>query len=170
MRSRPSGSELIMRYWPLVKTFHKVCGEPLTVTRMRHSALPLALVAPFAFVLVASAAIAQSGPLVLDRSQGVISLEAYAPNIVRITMSTDPAAAAAAPGYGFVAHPSADGWTHERESDGTDVYRSAQMVVHIAPANLPKDKLPQAMPLDELNNQLREHFFPGSGGTGGPHN
>jgi alpha-glucosidase/alpha-D-xyloside xylohydrolase len=154
----------------LMKTLHKVCGEPLTANPVRHSALPLALVAPLAFILATSAAIAQPGPLVLDRGQGVISLEAYAPNILRITMSTDPAAAAAAPGYGFVAHPSADGWIHEHESDGSDVYRSSRMVVRIAPANLPKDQLPQAMPLDDLNNQLREHYFPGSGGTGGPHN
>jgi len=115
------------------------------------------------------AAMAQSGSLVLERDGGVISLEPYAPNILRVTISTDRAAATAAPGYGFVAKPSAEGWTHERDAEGYDVYRSAQMVVRVAPADLPKDKLPQPMPLDELNLQLREHYFGGGSGHH-PHN
>ena len=64
------------------------------------------------------AAMAQSGPLVLERPGRVISLEPYAPNILRVTMSTDQAAAAAAAGYGFVAAPSSAGWTHERDRRG----------------------------------------------------
>ena len=59
-------------------------------------------------------AMAQSGPLVLEREGRLISLEPYAPNILRVTMSTDKAAAIGAPGYGFVAKPSAEGWTHEQ--------------------------------------------------------
>jgi alpha-glucosidase/alpha-D-xyloside xylohydrolase len=107
---------------------------------------------------------AQPGPLVLDRGKGTISLEPYAPNILRITMSTEKASATAAPGYGFVAQPSFDGWTHEHNADGSDVYRSAKMVVRISAADRPKDELPQAMPLDDLNNQLREQYFDGDGG------
>ena len=114
-------------------------------------------------------AIAQSTPLVLERDGRVISLEPYAPNIVRVTMSIDKAAATGAPGYGFVAKPSAEGWTHERDADGGDVFRSARMVVRVAPGNLPADKLPQPMPLDALNRQLREVYFGGGGGQG-PHN
>ena len=95
----------------------------------------------------------------------MISLEPYAPNILRVTMSTDRAAATALPGYGFVAQPSAEGWTHERDAEGYDVYRSARMVVRLAPGDLPKDKLPQPMPLDALNLQLREQYF-GGGGNG----
>src|SRR5271156_2943443 len=53
------------------------------------------------------AAVAQSGPLVLERAHGVISLEPYAPNILRVTMSTDQAGATATPGYGFIAKASA---------------------------------------------------------------
>ena len=48
-------------------------------------------------------AMAQSGPLVLERNGWAISLEPYAANIVRVTMSIDKAAATGAPGYGFVA-------------------------------------------------------------------
>ena len=122
------------------------------------------------------AAMAQAGPLVLEREGRVISLEPYAPNILRVTMSTDRAAATGAPGYGFVAQPSAEGWTHERDAEGYDVYRSARMVVRLAPGDLPKDKLPQPMPLDALNLQLRHQYFGGGGGSGpndggrGPHN
>ena len=55
---------------------------------------------------------AQDGPLVLERAGRTIALEPYAPNILRVSMSIDRAAATAAPGYGFVAKPSAEGWTH----------------------------------------------------------
>ncbi|HUB50831.1 MAG TPA: TIM-barrel domain-containing protein [Terracidiphilus sp.] len=139
--------------------------------RSAKSGSSVTFAALIAASLFSSAATAQSGPLVLDRGRGsVIALEAYAPNIVRITMSTDQAAAATPPGYGFVAHPSADGWAHEHQADGSDVYRSVQMVVRIAPPDLPNDKLPQPMPLDAINNELREHFFPPSGSGSGPHN
>ncbi len=85
---------------------------------------------------LAGAAMAQSGPLVLEREGRVISLEPYAPNILRVTMSTDRAAATGAPGYGFVAQPSAEGWAHERDGEGYDVFRSARMVVRLAPGDL----------------------------------
>ena len=102
-------------------------------------------------VLVPHAATAQTGPLVLERDGRVISLEPYAANILRVSMSVDRNAATSAPGYGFVAKPSAEDWTHERDAEGGDVFRSARMVVRVAPGNLPKDKLPQQMPLDALN-------------------
>ena len=41
---------------------------------------------------------AQGGPLVLERDGRTISLEPYAANILRVTMSTDRGAATAAPG------------------------------------------------------------------------
>ena len=116
------------------------------------------------------AAVAQGNPLVLEREGRTISLEPYAPNILRVTMSSDRAAATNAPGYGFVAKPSADGWTHERDSEGYDVYRSARIVARLAPDNLPKEKLPQAMQLDPLNQQLREQYFGGDNRRHRPHN
>jgi alpha-D-xyloside xylohydrolase len=117
-------------------------------------------------VSLGAVGMAQNGPLVLARDGGVISLEAYAPNIVRVTMSTDRAAATAASGYGFLAKPSAPGWTHERDSEGNDIFRSARMVVRVSPGNLAKEKLPQPMPLDALNLQLRDPYFGGGGGHG----
>jgi alpha-D-xyloside xylohydrolase len=115
-------------------------------------------------------AVAQSGPLVLERDGRTISLEPYAPNILRVTISTDKAAATAAPGYGFVAKPSAEGWTHERDAEGDEVFRSTRMGVRVSPDNLPKEKLPQAMQLDALNQQLREQYFGGDNRRHRPHN
>ena len=115
-------------------------------------------------MLLVAAAMGQAGPLVLERSGRVISLESYAPNVVRVTMSTNKATATSAPGYGFVAKPSPEGWTHERGAQGYDVFRSARIVVRVAPGELPKENQPQPMPLDDLNSQLREVYFGGMGG------
>jgi alpha-D-xyloside xylohydrolase len=112
-------------------------------------------------------AAAQAGPLIFERNGRVISLEPYAPNILRVTMSLDNSAATGAPGYGFVAKPSAEGWTHEITAEG-DVYRSSQMVVRLAPGDLPRDKQPKPMPLDSLNLELRNQYFGGGGGGNGP--
>ena len=98
---------------------------------------------------------AQGGPLVLKRDGRVISLEPYAQNILRVTMSKDMAEAMGDLGYGFGGKPSAEGWTHDRDAEGGDVFRSPRMVVRLAPGNLPSEKLPQPMPLDALNRQLR---------------
>jgi alpha-glucosidase/alpha-D-xyloside xylohydrolase len=110
---------------------------------------------------------------VLKRDGRVISLVPYAPNIVRVTISTGSAAAASDaanenPGYGFVAKPSAAGWTHEHDAEG-DVLRSDRMVVRVSPENPPIDTLPKPMPLDALNSQLRDIYFGGGGGHR-PHN
>lgn len=106
---------------------------------------------------------AQDAPLVLQRDGRIVSLEPYAPNILRVTISTDRAAATASPGYGFVAKPSAQGWTHTQDAAGEDVFRSSKMVVRVAPAHLAEDQLPKRMPLDALNNQLRQKYFGGPG-------
>lgn len=124
----------------------------------------------FLTALLAGSAMAQDVSLVLERDGRLISLVPYAENILRVTMSTVKTAATGAPGYGILATPSAEGWTHERDAEGDDVFRSARMVVRVVPSDLPKDKLPQQMPLDALNRQLREQYF-GGGGTGyAPHN
>src|SRR3984893_13290915 len=114
------------------------------------------------------AAMAQGDSLVLQRDGRVISLVPYAPNIVRVTISTDAAAGASDPGYGFVGKPSAEGWTHERDAKG-DVFRSARLVVRVSPGDVADDEQPKPMPLDALNSQLRDVYF-GDGGGHRPHN
>ena len=113
---------------------------------------------------------AQSKGVLLERDGRFISLVPYAPNILRITMSTSKAAATAAPGYGIAANPSALGWDNGIDAQGNDVYRSDRMVVRVAPGNLPTDKLPQPMPLDALNLQLRNKYFPSTENPYAPHN
>ncbi len=104
--------------------------------------------------------------IVLSREGSTVVLEPYAPNIVRITLSSEKTAALAPPGYGFVSTPSIAGWTHERDSEGYDVMRSPRMIVRIAPENLPPY---HRMPLDALNQSLREKYFGGGPYGNGPH-
>jgi alpha-glucosidase/alpha-D-xyloside xylohydrolase len=113
-------------------------------------------------------ATAQHAPLVLQRNGRTISLEPYAANILRVTISVDRAAATAAPGYGFTAKPSEQGWSYTRDPSGDEVFRSSKLVVHVAPAELAKDQRPQRMPLDAVNDQLREKYFGGTN-ENGPH-
>jgi alpha-D-xyloside xylohydrolase len=115
---------------------------------------------------LAGIAFAQGSALVVERNGRVISLVPYAANILRVTMSNDKVTATGAPGYGFVATPSTEGWTHEHDADGGAVFRSPRMVVRLAPGNLPAEKLPQPMPLDALNRQLRDPYFGGGGEQG----
>ena len=120
-------------------------------------------------VLMGVAAAAQNGPLVLERQGRVIALEAYAPNVLRVTLGIDSDSVTAGPGYGFVAKPSISGWTHTRDESGNDGFGSSRMIVRISPGNPAKDKLPQRMPLDALNLELREPYF-GSGENPSLHN
>jgi len=81
-----------------------------------------------AMLIALSTASAQPQSIVLDRDGGTIVFEPYAPNIIRVTLSMLREPATAAPGYGFVAHPSAAGWSRQG-----DVYRSSRLVVTLHP-------------------------------------
>ncbi len=106
----------------------------------------------FGFLLVGGRALwGADTQIVLSRADRTVVIEPYATNIVRITVSSDKAAALAVPGYGFVGKPSITGWTHEQDSGGYDVIRSQRMIVRISPEDLPP---PHAMPLDALNQSL----------------
>src|SRR5437868_3262263 len=105
----------------------------------------------FCWLLIVAGAIAcatnsqaqPASPLVLERRQATVSLEPYAPNIIRVTLSLDKEQALAAPGYGFIARPAPDEWKHEPNAAGDDVYRSPRSVVTVGankspgPAHLP---------------------------------
>lgn len=110
------------------------------------------------FILNCASARGADSQVVLSRQGRTVVLEPYAPNIIRVTLSTDNSAALAHPGYGFTGTPSMTGWTHERDGDGYQVMRSGRMIVRLAPENLPP---PHRMPLDQLNDSLREHYFGG---------
>jgi alpha-D-xyloside xylohydrolase len=68
--------------------------------------------------------------VVLPGGGETIVLEPYAPNILRVTLSMDDAAAKSAPGYGIVAKPNATGWTASKEN-GADVYKSDRITVTV---------------------------------------
>jgi len=95
-------------------------------------------------LLLSGSAHAQSSQIVLDRDGGTIVLEPYAPNIVRVTLSLLKDPATAAPGYGFTANPSAQGWSRQQNAEG-DIYRSPRLVVDVA-VNRPRK--PMASELD----------------------
>lgn len=105
----------------------------------------------------------QANRFVFERNNRTIVLEPFGLNIVRVTLSSQKPAALAAPGYGLIGTPSMAGWTHEQDSGGYDVIRSARLLIRVAPENQPP---PQAMPLDELNQSLRKRYFYGDWGRG----
>ena len=121
-----------------------------------------ALIALGVFAVECPVAWGANNQVVLSRPGRTVVLEPYAPNIIRVTLSSEKSAALAAPGYGFVGTPSMTGWTQEQDSEGYEVLRSNRMVIRVAPENLPP---PNRMPLDSLNQSLRDHYF-GSGPSG----
>jgi len=92
--------------------------------------------------LMAIGGASRAQQLTLQRGAATVVVEAYAPNIVRVTMSLDKARALGAAGYGIVARPQSDGWTAESGASG-DVLKSSRMVVEVAPQPKPySGKLP----------------------------
>jgi alpha-D-xyloside xylohydrolase len=83
--------------------------------------------------------------MVLDRAGASVVLEPYAPNIIRVNVSLDEDQAAAPPGYGFIATPSAAGWTH-RQNDQGDVYQSSRLVVTVVPGPRSRPVIPKTGP------------------------
>ena len=99
-----------------------------------------------------------AGRIVIGRENRTIVLEPFGDSIIRVTLSSKKPVALSAPGYGITGTPSVAGWTHEQDPAGYDVVRSGRMLVRVAPENLPA---PQAMPLDQLNQSLRNRYFYG---------
>src|ERR1035437_4780789 len=94
---------------------------------------PILAVAPLVIV-AASIAFAQSAPIVLERDGSTIAVEPYAPNIVRVTLSTLKDQVTAAPGYGIVGKPESSGWSHDKTSDGDTIKSSRMTLFFAAPA------------------------------------
>jgi alpha-D-xyloside xylohydrolase len=110
-----------------------------------NRSLPGFLVPTLAVLPLTLLAVAGTAQIVpLDRNGQTISIQPYAPNVVRVTLSLQPKEAEAGPGYGFVAPPDTNGWTHRTDAAGADVYTSARLNVTVAPAyrRNPNAKLP----------------------------
>jgi alpha-D-xyloside xylohydrolase len=122
------------------------------------------------FLLLAGAVVAAEGShaqtsdpsgssqrLEIDRSGETITLEPYAPNILRVTLSLNREPALAAPGYGIIASPAIAGWSASRTPDA-DVYTSSRIVASV---EIPHSHPPVSTQVDI------GHYFGGS--TPGAH-
>lgn len=127
-------------------------------------------VATAAAILLAVTASAQpaasSGPsaklapdhVVITKGNTTLMLEPYAPNILRVSISTIAADALAAPGYGIIAKPDATGWTFE-QTPGGGTYRSSQLSVTLP--GPPEEHTPAL-----LGQEVIDKFFSSNGGAG----
>jgi alpha-D-xyloside xylohydrolase len=93
---------------------------------------PLILGRAFLLLALSSFCVASAQQVTLARDNATVVLEAYAPNIVRVTLSLDRAAALKGPGVGITATATANGWT-KTNVDGEDIFRSDRMTVHLSP-------------------------------------
>ncbi|WP_010185434.1 glycoside hydrolase family 31 protein [Sphingomonas sp. PAMC 26605] len=101
-----------------------------------------------AFALVPTVA-AQAAPLgSLDRNGSHVSIEPYAPNIVRVTIAVDRDLADAPPGPGPNAKPDAAGWTHSADASG-DVFTSSALSLTV-----------NAQPWPKAPSQMERYFAP----------
>jgi alpha-D-xyloside xylohydrolase len=103
-----------------------------------RSAAPLLL----AVVCIAAPVYAQQ-QIVVDHDGSTVVFEPYAANIVRVTLSLQHDPAVAPPGYGFVAQPDAEGWTHASD-ERSDTYRSSRLVVTLDASHPGKPSVTQA--------------------------
>jgi len=78
-----------------------------------------ASIAGVTVILVMTGQFAAAEPLALvDRNGSQVSIEGYAPNIVRVTLALDTDLVLAPPGSGIVAAADATGWQHRSTASG----------------------------------------------------
>jgi alpha-D-xyloside xylohydrolase len=132
-----------MHHKSVVEHLRSIKSEKDTAVHHGCGAVAIALI----FAL--SGGIAAAAPLaLLDRNGSYVSIEAYAPNILRVTLSVDKDLALAAPGYGFVGMADATGWKRETGASG-DVFTSAAMSMEV-----------KAQPWPNAPSQMQRYFAP----------
>jgi alpha-D-xyloside xylohydrolase len=95
---------------------------------------PLRALIPAAFL----AGAAQASPIAtLDRDGAWVSVEAYGPNIVHITIATDKAEALKGPGYGFLPKASDPAGFRQQSGKDGDSFISSAMSLHVKAAPAP---------------------------------
>ena len=118
---------------------------------IRGSRRAIASVCSLAAVLstafVGNSALAAAAP-VLDRNGSFVTVEPYAPNIIRVTISSDKDLALAPAGYGFIAKPDDRGWQHSA-AQGADVFQSNRLRVEVV-----------AQPYPGPPSQMERYFAP----------
>jgi len=102
-----------------------------------------------ALILIVAQGVAVAAPLaLLDRNGSHVSIEAYAPNIVRVTLSIDKDLALAPPGFGISAAADATGWKHRTTATG-DEFSSDVMSLEV-----------KAQPWPRAPSQMERYFAP----------
>ncbi|WP_241488541.1 TIM-barrel domain-containing protein [Sphingomonas sanguinis] len=123
---------------------------------MRGKARATALGGRWRWAAAASALLTGTAPLALsadplatvERNGALVSVEPYAPGIVRVTIATDRAEAEGKPGYGLIAKSDASAWTHRTDASG-DIFASPGMTVTVA-----------AQPWPKPPSQMERYFAP----------
>jgi len=94
-------------------------------------------------------AAAVAAPLaLLDRNGSQVAIEAYAPNIIRVTLSLDKELALAAPGFGVMGTPQATGWKSRTTASG-DEFSSDVLSIEV-----------KAQPWPSAPSQMERYFAP----------
>jgi alpha-D-xyloside xylohydrolase len=102
-----------------------------------------------ALVFMAAQSFAVAAPLaLLERNGSHVSVEAYAPNIIRVTLSIDKDLALAPPGFGIIAAADATGWNHRTTAAG-DEFSSGVMSLEV-----------KAQPWPNPPSQMERYFAP----------
>jgi alpha-D-xyloside xylohydrolase len=110
---------------------------------MRRKSIYLAL------IFITARGFAVAAPLaLLDRNGSHVSIEAYAPNVVRVTLSIDKDLALAPPGFGIIAPADATGWKHRTLPSG-DEFSSELMSLEV-----------KAQPWPNPPSQMERYFAP----------
>jgi alpha-D-xyloside xylohydrolase len=110
-------------------------------------AIGVAMTLPVTLAMMSAAAAAQPLAL-LDRNGSYVAIEAYAPNIVRVTLSLEKDLALAPAGYGFIGIPDGTGWKHDSGESG-DVFVSEAMSLQV-----------RAQPWPGPPSQMERYFAP----------
>src|SRR5579883_1765429 len=100
----------------------------LLIENRRRAAMPAVRIFSLAVLLLCGRCLAS--PVVLNRNGAYVAVESYAPNIVRISIATDYATAAAPPGYGFLGKEDSRGFRHTEGAAGDD-FRSSGLQLHV---------------------------------------
>ncbi len=127
-----------------LRAWGKQCCTLTSHKRSLHTSLFRLGTALFMTATVASfvsPSFAQAVHIQTDRGTTTVLVEPYAPNIVRVSLSSIKEDAIAAPGYGIVAQPLASGWSMASGEKG-DILKSTALTVTVAPQ--PKRPGPQA--------------------------
>lgn len=106
---------------------------PLFTSRARAGAAMAGILA-----MAFGAPLAEAAPLVtLDRNGAYVSIEAYGPNIVHVTIAAEKSEVLKGPGYGILPKNADNSAFRHTSGKGGDVFVSDAMTLQVSPASAP---------------------------------